>query len=536
MSVNFDLNLFAELSKKIYEKASHENRLIENPSIEKLRSLTENEIGIKKSKFGNLVAESEPTSRSAMFTKMSLDFEFGEEELDLLKNCEESLSKEKLVSIDRIVGNLESKITARLIVPLRFVHLAYGGGLLFATPTNVLKIPTYEIIMFFDDSFESNKKKPLPEKDIDIRLAMLENGRMIKVCRNSNYIGEYKKAIFAAEDWRAKFDNIGIFLHAGCREDYLQSSHGDYMYVRSLLVALSANGKTTTTCKVLGRKDREKSWLIQDDGGILMKDGSFKGFEYGGIFVKSEGVNPRNQIETYYGLLKPNTFLENVHVDDDGDFDFFNFKRTSNGRAVIQRKDFMHASNRIDVPSINNIILITRGPIIPAISKLTHEQATALMILGQSMESSAGDPTLAGKIRNIFFYDPFVSGNRADHANLFYEILNSLPHINCYLMNTGGIGEGRHYKEINIEHTIGILDSLFRGGLEDWIESPTGLIVPKSIRTVDQVYLHPENLYSKEDFIMKQKELDKIRYETISSYGNKLHPKILEVFKKPSSL
>ena len=111
-----------------------------------------------------------------------------------------------------------------------------------------------------------------------------------------------------------------------------------------------------------------------------------------------------------------------------------------------------------------------------------------------------------------------------------------MPHIECYLMNTGGIGEGRHYKEINIEHTLGILDSLFRGGLEDWIESPTGLIVPKSIRTVDQVYLHPENLYSKEDFIMKQKELDNIRYETISSYGNKLHPKILEVFQKPSSL
>jgi phosphoenolpyruvate carboxykinase (ATP) len=533
MNLDFDLNLFAETSKEIYDKAKIENRLIENPSIKELRALTENEPGVKKSKFGNLVAKSEPTSRSAMFTENSVDYEFGDEELNLLKNCKTSLSNQKIVSIDRIVGNLESDITVRLLVPLDFVHVAYGGGLLFAPTEEPVESPTYEIIMFADDNFDSNKNLPLPEKDIIIRLAMLENGRMIKICRNSNYIGEYKKGVFAAHDWRAKFDNIGIFLHAGCREDYMQSFRGSYIYVRSLFVALSANGKTTTTCKVLGRKDKEKSWLIQDDGGTLMEDGSFKGFEYGGIFVKTEGVNPSNQIETFYGLLKPDTFLENVYLDEDGDFDFFNFERTSNGRAVIRRKDFMHASTKIDVPRIDNIILITRGPIIPAIAKLSTEQAVAFMILGQSMESSAGDPTKAGKIRNVFFYDPFVCGDRAEHANRFYEILKNLPHINCYLINTGGIGEGRHYKEIAIEHTMGILDSLLRGGLQDWIESPTGLRVPTAIRTVDQIYLHPENLYSPEEFSIRQKELEKIRYNTISKYGQRLHPNILQVFEKP---
>ena len=64
----------------------------------------------------------------------------------------------------------------------------------------------------------------------------------------------------------------------------------------------------------------------------------------------------------------------------------------------------MHSSPYIDVERIDNIILITRGPIIPGISKLTLEQAVALMVLGQAMESSAGDPTQAGKIRSEFFY------------------------------------------------------------------------------------------------------------------------------------
>ena len=276
MSIDFNLNLFAEISKKIYDTAKLENRLIENPSVKELKKLTENELGVKKSKFGNYVAESEPTSRSAMFTENSIDYEFGDDELNLLKHCKKSLNNQKIVSIDRIVGNLESNITVRLILPLDFVHVAYGGGLLFANVNKVLEIPTYEIIMFFDDNYESNKKLPLPEKDITIRLAMLENGRMIKICRNTNYIGEYKKGVFAAQDWRAKFDKVGIFLHAGCREDYLQSVHGIYRYVRSLFIALSANGKTTTTCKVLGRKRQREilaysrrwghineGWLIQ---------------------------------------------------------------------------------------------------------------------------------------------------------------------------------------------------------------------------------------------------------------------------------
>ena len=100
-----------------------------------------------------------------------------------------------------------------------------------------------------------------------------------------------------------------------------------------------------------------------------MPDGSFYGFEAGGVFVKAEGVNPGEQVEIFYGLLKRDTVCENVYANDDGDFDFYNFQRTSNGRAVILRRDFMHASPYIDVDSIDNLIIITRGPLIPAISK-----------------------------------------------------------------------------------------------------------------------------------------------------------------------
>ena len=530
---NSPLNLedFAVTAKRVWTKAKDEKRLIDNPSDRELRLLVEKEPGVKRTMYGNLVAESEPTSRAALFTKNSVDYSFGEEEQLLLAQCEEALANELLISTDRRVGNKRSETTVRLIVPERFAHVAYGGRNLFAPVRGEVEDPTYQVLFFADGAFEANKAKPLPQKDITIRLAMLDDGRIIKIVRNSNYIGEFKKGVFAAEDWIAKTRKGGIFLHAGCREDYLQSSMGDYRRVKTLFLALSANGKTSTTCRILARKGREKSWLIQDDGGTFMPNGSFHGFEAGGIFVKTEDVNPGNQREIFYGLLKPDTLLENVHVTEDGDLDFYNTERTSNGRAVILRQDFMHASTHIDVEGIDNMILITRGPLIPAIAKLTREQAVALMVLGQAMESSAGDPTRVGEIRSEFFYDPFLAGDRAEHANLFYQIIKGLPHLNYFLLNTGGIGEGSRYKEITLEHTMGILDSLLRGGFEGiWVDSPTGLKVPKAVRMVDDIYLHPEKLYSRTEFEEKQERLNRFRWEAIEKIGKALHPKIRAVF------
>ena len=527
----FDLNEFAFTVERIRTKAQEEGRLLHNPPEKKLEQLAEREPEVRRTIYGSLTANSEPNSRAAMFTKNSVDNRFGEAEQELLAQAEAVLSRKRLISVDRIVGNERSDTVVRLTVPEEFAHVAFGGKNLFIPTRGRVKHPDYEIIMFKDDAFESNKTKPLPEKDITIRLAMLDDGRVIKIVRNSNYIGEYKKGVFAAEDWVAKKKRGGIFLHAGCREDYLQSSHGDYRTTRSLLIALSANGKTATTGRVLARKGKEKSWLVQDDGGTLMPDGSFYGFESGGLFVKTENVNPGEQGEIYYGLLRPETFGENVYISDDGDFDFYNLEGTSNGRAIIKRRDFMHASPFVDVEYVDNLILITREKMMPALSKLTLQQAAAYMVLGQAMESSAGDPTRAGKLRTEFFYDPFIAGNQAEHANLFYDILQGLPHMQFYMLNTGGIGEGDFYKDIQLEHTLGVLDSLIRGGLEDWVDSPIGLKVPAAVRSVDDIYFHPEKLYSVSEFEESQQKLTALRRTAIEKVGTGLYPDIQRVFE-----
>jgi len=521
---------FLQAARTVFESAQKDGRLIRNPDAARLRALALEEPKVRETKYGNIAAESEPMSRAAMFTRNNIDKPFGKEEYDLLEEAKKRLSGEQLVSIDVQVADGSEGITARLIVPRRFAHVAYAGQMLFKP--SFTEEPTYQVLMFTDGEFEANKSKVLPEKSITIRNCHSPEGRLVKIVRNSNYFGEWKKGVFTGEDFRAKLYGDALFLHAGCRRDTLETSHGPYRTSHSLFVALSANGKTSTTCKVLARKGHERSWLIQDDGGALRRDGSFRGFEAGGLFVKTDGLSPGDQIEAYYGALKAGAFLENVHVEDDGAIDFFNLERTSNGRAVIPRRDFMHAGPSINVDRVDNLFIITRGSIIPAIAKLTHEQAAAFMVLGQSMESSAGDPTQAGKIKNVFFYDPFVGGDRSEHANLFYDILKSNGHINCYLLNTGWIGEGHALRDIRLGDTMGILDSVLRGGLEDWIRSErTGLMVPTSVRAVDSILMHPEKLFPHAEFERRQKALDKQRSEFIDQFP-RLNPAIKGVFQK----
>jgi len=81
-----------------------------------------------------------------------------------------------------------------------------------------------------------------------------------------------------------------------------------------------------------------------------------------------------------------------------------------------------------------------------------------------------------------------------------------------------------------LEHTISILDSLFRGGLEDWMESVGGLEVPAAVRMVDDIYFHPEIMYPRAVFDAKMATLNAFRKKAIQAVGSGLYPEIKKVF------
>ena len=116
-------------------ESSQGSRLLYNPSDDELRPIVEKEPGVKPTKYGNLVAESEPMSRAAAFTQNSVDYPFGEAEHKLLAQCESALAPKKLICVDRVVGSQDSNTVVRLICPEKFAHVAYGGKNLF-TPVH----------------------------------------------------------------------------------------------------------------------------------------------------------------------------------------------------------------------------------------------------------------------------------------------------------------------------------------------------------------------------------------------------------------
>lgn len=442
------MNIFKKAAQEIYFTARKEGRLVEGRTLEELKQLALRHEGVIQTQIGSVAADSEPMSRSAPHTRNSVDHPFGEKEEALARQAVEVLGRERVLSLDTMVGDGRDGVTARFMMPLQYSQIAYGLKLLFDQPSSrIVEDPTYTIIFFTDDAFEINRGKRLLDKDVTVRLMMGEKrGEQVKICRNTTYLGEGKKGVFQFENWRVKaIDKNGIFLHTGARRDHmwiydLETERPELTEVVTAVSGLTATGKTTTLCRRFSRMPRETSEMIGDDGGTLGYDGSYAAFEMGGLYVKTEGLD-RSQPEILRAAESKDAFLENVSITKYPYMpDFEDLAKTGNGRAIITRENLEISSPGLRADRINYIIILTRNPLLNVISKLTPEQATMQFIYGESIESSGGNPEQAGVFKREFFLDPFIAGDLLEHAMLFYDIIKR-NRIKCYLANTGTIGE-----------------------------------------------------------------------------------------------
>ncbi|MEA1971630.1 MAG: phosphoenolpyruvate carboxykinase [Thermodesulfobacteriota bacterium] len=461
-------NYFKETAEKVYCDAKKDGRLIEGKTLDEYKEIAIQQEGVIQTNLGSVAADSEPMSRSAPHTRNNVDDPFGEKEETLAAQAVECLSQEKVICLDTIVGDGRDGVTARFIMPDAYAQIAYGVKLLFEdTPAaRVVENPTYTIIFFSDDAFEPNKFKKLIDKDVAIRLWMGDKrGDQIKICRNSTYVGEAKKGIFQFESWRVKeIDKLGIFLHSGARVDHLwiydlETERPELQERVAGVSGLTATGKTTTLCRKLAKLPKETSEMIGDDGGTLGFDGSYAAFEQGGLYIKTEGLD-ESQPEILRAVLSPDTFLENVAISRYPYIpDFKDVSKTGNGRAVIRRDNIGLASKSLRVDRIDYIFILTRNPLANVIARLSPEQATMQFIYGESIESTGGDPDQAGKFKRVFFLDPFITGDRLEHAKLFYNIIKK-NRIKCYLANTGTIGENE--EKVTLRQSLSSYSDILR--------------------------------------------------------------------------
>lgn len=461
------MNYFKAVAEQIYQRAEAEGRLIKGRSLAELKRIALRQDGVIQTQLGSVAADSEPMSRSAPHTRNSVDYPFGEPEERLAAQAADVLSREKIIALDTVIGDGKDGITARFIIPESYAQVAYGLKLLFDHPEpRVVENPTYTVIYFTDEAFEANKSKKLIDKDITVRLMMgSERGEQVKICRNTIYLGEGKKGVFQFEDWRVKaIDKTGIFLHAGARRDFLwvydeETERPELKEVVTAVSGLTATGKTTTLCRTFARMPKERSEMIGDDGGTVGFDGSYAAFEIGGLYVKTEGLDD-SQPEILRAAESKDAFLENVAVSRYPYMpDFCDVSKTGNGRAVVTRRNLEIASESLRADRIQYIVILTRNPLANVISRLTPEQATMQFIYGESIESSGGNPEEAGKFKRVFFLDPFIAGDRLEHAMIFYDIVRRNK-VRCYLANTGTIGQQE--EKVTLRQSLAAYNDLVR--------------------------------------------------------------------------
>jgi len=355
----------------------------------------------------------------------------------------------------------------------------------------------------------------------------------------TDYYGEAKKGFLRMAMWFAKQQGM-LGLHAGAKIIRARDAKtGKIKTYNTLIFGLTATGKTTHSCHThdLNEADGEGIEIVQDDFVALRPDGSALGTERG-FYLKTEDLNPEIQPLIYNAVTKPSAILENVMVDYKGNVLFESDILTGNGRGIMQRDDFgKYKSPSVNLPPLKDVdglivLMITRrNTVVPIASKLTIEQAAAAFMLGESIESSGSDPKRAGQSVREVGTNPFIVGSKGQEGNRFYEILKGLgDKVQCYLINTGGVGELREVNEegisiikrkverIQIKEMASIIRGIARNNIE-WIPEPYfGTLVPKEVEGVDMEKFKLERWYSIEQIEEMVQQLKKERKEWLNSF------------------
>ncbi|QLG62578.1 phosphoenolpyruvate carboxykinase (ATP) [Halorarum salinum] len=441
-----------------------------DPSFELLRELAADEE--VTTEFGSPAYVSEHRSRNADRTRNAVDDEFDRDEYALLEEAADAVGERGMLCLDRRLGrHPDLSFVCRLFVPREYARIALAWAKLCepVSPGDATGGPP-------EPDFVTVQ---LPDRD-DVAIRVLPDEGFTAVL-GSDYTGEAKKSFLRLYMYRAKRRG-GLGLHAGGKRVVARSPDGDLDAVGQLFLGLSATGKSTLTAHGFGLEAPEEATMLQDDVCALLPDGTVAGSEGNGLYVKTIGLDPGEQSALYEATTHESAVLENVAVDGDGVVDFDSDEYTSNGRATVLREHLSSAAADVDLERVDQVFFITRNPTMPPVARLDHDEAAAAFMLGESVETSAGDPDRAGESIRVVGTNPFIIGPEGEEGNRFRDLVERLD-VDCFVLNTGSLGDGS--VDVGVEDTVTILRELARGTVE-WREDPeTGFTVPSRVPGLD---------------------------------------------------
>jgi phosphoenolpyruvate carboxykinase (ATP) len=181
---------------------------------------------------------------------------------------------------------------------------------------------------------------------------------------------------------------------------------------------------------------------------------------------------------------------------------FFEESYTQNGRAVFEMSDLLHYRDAREVGTVDYLLILNRNEnIIPAVAKLTQEQAAAYFMLGETTGTSAGGAAEAGIFLRVPGTNPFFPLPHGLQGNRILELLASHP-IETYLLNTGRVGgkDGDdRSKKLKIPHTSACVKGIAEGSISFTEDEDFGYLIAEAVPGIDDVeLLQPRRLYERQ--------------------------------------
>lgn len=440
-------------------------------------------------------------SRSAKFTEIIFDVPTPQQN-ETIKHVLEYIARKTMIMIERTMCQSEKiQLLCRFFVTKDFARNAYMWHQMLFEPVQKPK-PDLTVVSIPE----------WPERKI---LVLLKEN--LTIILGTDYTGEVKKAFLRMAMYTVK--KIGwLGLHAGSKIIKVKDKTQKLVQKGILLFGLSGTGKTTLTCHHHFLTDEEGVIIKQDDVVFLLPDGSAIGTEKN-FYAKTEGLSMRADPLLYRAATSHNAILENVFVEENGTIDFQNCLLTSNGRALVMRNELQYTDDDINLPYVNIIIFICRrNDIMPPVIKLTAEQGAAFYMLGESVETSAGDPTQAGKSKRVVGTNPLIIGPEVEEGNHFYEILKSHPDMESYVINTGRVG-GENGEKITVQESVEIITQIAKGTITWQVDPDWNYLIPLHIPKIDLKLYNPLNYYSLGEYQERVNLLKKERKDWLSKYS-----------------
>ena len=341
---------------------------------------------------------------------------------------------------------------------------------------------------------------------------------------NSDYFGESKKGLLRMWN-QLVFQRGGLALHAGCK--VIPTDRGERTL---LIVGLSGTGKTTTT---FTRQNGSKP--VQDDFVALLPGGRVYGSE-NGCFAKTYALSAEDEPTIHGAVTSRVAFLENVSQKEvGGPVDFLDQSYTQNGRAVFPMEALGWSKDARDIAPVSALLILNRNDgVIPAVARLSVEQAAAYFMLGETKGTAAGGAAEAGKSLRVPGTNPFFPLLHAQQGNRFRE-LHSEGQFEVFLLNTGWVGGGEddpQAKKVRIPTSSAVVKAIAEGTISWELDPDFGYEVAARVPGVaDEDLLQPRLLYQHQGRIAEHQaiveRLGRERREYLGRYPG-LDPEILK--------